>query len=102
MFISRARSAREIGWCVRTRSSAMRVLISREVPRRAIRKFFWLILRTKVVFVAGCNKRAKLRVEPGRGRGAVSPAQTAPCLFWKAEESCFGGDSQGKTLKLGD
>ena len=43
--IVRARSAREIGWCVRTRFSTIWLLIAREVPRVATRKREVLILR---------------------------------------------------------
>ena len=43
--IVRARSAREIGWCVRTRFSTIWLLIAREVPRVATLKRLVLILR---------------------------------------------------------
>jgi hypothetical protein len=70
----------------------MRVFISREVPRRAMWKFFWLILRT-IVFVTDCNKRTDGKAETQAGKRVASPACTAPCLIWKVRESCFCGDS---------
>ena len=40
--MARARSAREIGWCVRTRLRTMRLLISRLVPRVATCESGWI------------------------------------------------------------
>src|SRR5262245_30453692 len=74
----RARSAREIGWCDRTRLSAIRRLISREVPRVATLKFRGSIRRitTPPGFVPG---RANIRgPRPGvQGKGPEQARKAA-------------------------
>src|SRR5436190_15320240 len=56
IFIRRARSAREIGWCSRIRFRAIRRLISRDVLRVATRKSRVLILRIRLAFCSKCGQ----------------------------------------------
>ena len=66
--IVRARSAREIGWCARTRFSTIWLLISREVPRVATLKREVLMLLIWPTLVQICDSASSRTGRDGGGQ----------------------------------